>query len=432
MKTPSSGPGGHPFLLYADPKGRIFNHPSFRVMGRSGYQFYPILPDRFIPLPKGSDLFVLPGRSPVGREVKSETPVLLRTNPYSPSGKVRAVAAFMAPGYTQYYQAAFQKTGRQAPTLPLFSYTAVGWYRGQFWVPACRIDADPRQDPDHFIPEKIQAGVKEICSLFPANRLVVHLAHCAQTYGCPAARNLFLGCYEAPLPASPACNARCLGCISLQPSGCCPSTQERIAFVPSPQEIAQIAVRHLETSANPVVSFGQGCEGEPLLEKETLLRAIRLIRRQTQRGTINLNTNGSRPDLLPALFDAGLNSIRVSLNSLKPDYYQAYYRPRGFTLAQVLRSIKFFKKLGGFTSINYLVFPGVTDDPEEADLLVRLIEETGLDLIQWRNLNMDPDAYLTGINFRIGRAPLGMPELLEKIREGFPNLGFGYFNRNLL
>ncbi|MCK4423827.1 MAG: hypothetical protein KAV18_07145 [Candidatus Omnitrophica bacterium] len=45
----------------------------------------------------------------------------------------------------------------------------------------------------------------------------------------------------------------------------------------------------------PVVSFGQGCEGEPLLVYKTLSQAIKLIRKQTKKGTINLNTNASRP-----------------------------------------------------------------------------------------------------------------------------------------
>ncbi|HBT97093.1 MAG TPA: radical SAM protein, partial [Desulfobulbaceae bacterium] len=75
--------------------------------------------------------------------------------------------------------------------------------------------------------------------------MIQHLGKCCLTYGCPAARNFFLGRFEAPLPTSPRCNARCLGCISLQESGCCRSTQERITFVPSPAEIAEIAVPHL-------------------------------------------------------------------------------------------------------------------------------------------------------------------------------------------
>ena len=54
-------------LVYADSQGRIFDHPYLHLAGRSGREFFRLVPDRdLIPLPPGSDLFVLPGRRPVG------------------------------------------------------------------------------------------------------------------------------------------------------------------------------------------------------------------------------------------------------------------------------------------------------------------------------------------------------------------------------
>jgi hypothetical protein len=55
-------------------------------------------------------------------------------------------------------------------------------------------------------------------------------------YHCFAAKNIFVGRWEAPLPTSPTCNARCVGCLSLQ-EGECPASQDRIQFVPTPEEI---------------------------------------------------------------------------------------------------------------------------------------------------------------------------------------------------
>ena len=89
-----------------------------------------------------------------------------------------------------------------------------------------------------------------------------------------------------------------------------------------------------------MVSFGQGCEGEPLLRWKEIARAIRLIRAATPRGSIHANTNGSLPEALGALCDAGLDSVRVSLNSAAPDLYAAYYRPRGYGLHEVIRSVE--------------------------------------------------------------------------------------------
>ena len=70
-------------------------------------------------------------------------------------------------------------------------------------------------------------------------------------------------------------------------------SQDRITFTPSPEEIAEVALAHIQRVENSVVSFGQGCEGDPLLATHVIEPAIRQIRSQTDRGTINMNTNGT-------------------------------------------------------------------------------------------------------------------------------------------
>ena len=62
---------------------------------------------------------------------------------------------------------------------------------------------------------------------YPKNRLLKHLEKCAMFYHCFAAKNIFAGRWEAPLPTSPTCHARCIGCLSLQ-EGECPASQDRI------------------------------------------------------------------------------------------------------------------------------------------------------------------------------------------------------------
>ncbi len=74
---------------------------------------------------------------------------------------------------------------------------------------------------------------------------------------------------------------------------------------------------HLARVRHAVASFGQGCEGEPLLQANTLTQAVQRIRRRTQQGTINLNTNASRPEAVAKLAAVGLDSMRVSLNSAR-------------------------------------------------------------------------------------------------------------------
>lgn len=402
--------------------------PELTMAGRAGRWFFsPQLTD-IIPLPVGSDLFVLPNRLPIGIDPTSGQPALLDQNPFAPEQGIQAVAAFMAPAHTASLSVACEKDQTNPDHLPLFAYAAVGWLDGQYWVCGFRSDDDERQDFSDISSQKIKKRTKKRLKKDSGNRLTQHLGKCSLTYGCPAAKNLFLGRYEAPLPCSPVCNARCVGCISLQPSGCCPSTQERMKFVPTPQEIAEIAVRHLKNVPHGIVSFGQGCEGEPLMQAETIATAIRLIRKETPLGTINLNSNCSLPDAVEGLVAAGLDSIRVSMNSARKGCHTLYYRPQGFSFHDVKKSILVMKKANRFVSLNYFILPGFTDDPEEFAALCDLLDLYRPNLIQLRNLNMDPDWYFEIVQHPAKEKPLGIANWLDLLRRRFPELQFGYFN----
>jgi len=417
-----------PRLVYANRAGEILDLADLNVAGRSGNELVQPRPEDFIPLPEGSELFVLPDRWPVGIDPKDGKPARVEEDPYEPGVPARAVAAFMAPAHTALYWAAFEKAQKDLAPLPLFAYTAVGWLDGRFWVAAFRSDPDPRQDAKNFRQSRIDKKTAQKLAAFPNNRLIQHLGKCCLTYGCPAARNYFLGRWEAPLPTSPACNASCVGCISLQASGCCPSTQDRIAFVPSANEIAEIAVPHLENAASPIVSFGQGCEGEPLLQADTIEKAIGKIRAQTAKGTVNCNTNASLPAAVERLARAGLDSMRVSMNSARTEKHGLYYRPKGFTLSDVKDSIRTMKRNKKFVSLNYFILPGFTDDPAEAEAFFELVADYRPDFVQLRNLNMDPDWYLETVDHRPAGPPLGIREWIARLRKQFPALRFGYYN----
>ncbi len=416
-----------PSVLYADEEGNIYDWPGLEMVGRSGWQGQRLKEKDWMPLPPGSELFALPGRLPLGWNAAKRRIETLSRDPRNPHKSPRAVAAFVSPAHTQIYSAAYRRQ-RNAPLLPLFAYTAVGWKDGRFVAACMRMDPDERQDHKNFHPPTIERNARRRMREERSNRLMLHLGKCALTYACPAARNLFMNRWEAPLPTSPACNASCLGCISLQEREDLCATQDRIAFVPTPEEICGVAVPHLQKARRAVVSFGQGCEGEPLLQGETLARAIQMMRESTPRGTINLNTNGSFPSTVDRLCRAGLDSIRVSLNSARPEFYHAYFNPRGYTFEDVLQSITKVKDAGGFASINYFVLPGFTDTEKEFQALCALMEKTGLDLIQMRNLNMDPEWYLESMPSAEESKPLGIRRLVQNISKRFPHVRLGYFN----
>jgi sulfatase maturation enzyme AslB (radical SAM superfamily) len=413
-----------PYILYSDGKGNIFEDTSLYVTGRSGWDALPVDKEDWIQLPDGGSLYELPDRRGIGIDVKTGEMRLCE--------KGWAVAAFIPPAYTGLFLSAYEALPG-AQTLPLFCYTAAGWYNEKFYVPAVRIEQDIRQECAGFDDKIIQQGVKHNLAAYPHNRLVKHLAEtCCNTYHCPAARNFFMGRWECPIPTSPACNANCIGCISFQPQEeSIVSTQDRLTFKPTAEEIAEYTVPHLETAPYPIVSFGQGCEGEPLLMWQTIKEAIIDIRKHTKKGSININTNGSDPIAVKELCKAGLNSIRVSTNSVREKIYTPYYRPNNYTFQDIIESLKVVTSFGGWTSINYFAFPGMTDSVEEYEALREFIKVTGLKMIQWRNFNIDADWYLGNIGVSETGEFIGIKQMMELIKEEFPDLRFGYFNPSM-
>jgi pyruvate-formate lyase-activating enzyme len=412
-----------PSAIVADAAGRIMDLPGLAAAGRYGRDIRPLETAPLIPLPRQSQLYLLPGRRAMGFGSDGK--------PQTADKAFTAVAAFLPPGYTALALAAFE-CAPDAPMLPLYCYGVVCWHRGRLHVPAIRVDSDPKHDPSEFDSRQVAREVQRWLKQFPRNRLIAHHGQvCALRYGCPNAANLFLRRWEAPVAVSGTCNAACQGCISKQDKTGIPSSQERIGFVPTVEEIVELAVPHLETAPRAMISFGQGCEGEPLLQGALIEKAIREIRRRTRRGTLHINTNGSRPDVVARLIAAGLDSIRVSLNSAREPLYSAYYRCRGYRFADVLDTLRVARAGGLWVSLNYLTFPGVTDDPREYQALAGRLKTFKPDMIQWRNLNIDPDVYMDTVDRAVGhhrRRALGLAALMRRVHRDFPAIRFGYFN----
>ncbi|MFQ5846180.1 MAG: radical SAM protein [Candidatus Methylomirabilales bacterium] len=414
------------YLVFADRKGRISDHPTLEMGGASGATWVRVPDEQLIPLPEGARLFTMPGAHPVGwdgaRDGFGAVKAVGRR-------QATAVGAFLPPGYMRtHLPAAFYPDPSAAPYLPLWAYTAVGWRDGQFLAAGVRVDAMDHQEPWQYDDRTLLPLISTRLAEQPGNRLWHQLRRCATEYHCLCAKNGFYRRWEAPLPVAFACNADCVGCISLQTEGLVPASHERVTVVPTVEELSAVARAHLTEAEEAIVSFGQGCEGEPLLEGALIEATIRRVRAQTDRGTIHLNTNGSLPRVVERLCRAGLDSIRVSLNAIRPETYAAYYRPKHYGFADVVESIRTAGAEGCYTAINLLVFPGVSDREEEVEGLLRLVAETGVDLIQVKNLNIDPRRYLESLPPPRGRA-IGMRELLRTIRREAPEVEIGYFNR---
>ena len=194
-----------PRMVMADAKGNIMDDPDLLMCCRRGNQWGLPKKDELVPLPGESELFLLPGRRAVGFDPESGS--LVETDDL-------AVAAFAAPAYTLAAHPVYERD-EDAPLLPLFAYGAVGYAKGRFWIAAKKVDEDPRQQFHDIKKKHLVKLASQLLAEHPKNRLLAHIINnCANRYNCPAARNFVLGRYEAPLPTSRTCNARCIGCIS--------------------------------------------------------------------------------------------------------------------------------------------------------------------------------------------------------------------------
>lgn len=152
-----------PYILYSDGNGNIFEDTSLYIVGRAGWDAFPVPYEDWIELPEGGNLYELPGRRGIGIDVK--------TGEMRLCVKGWAVAAFIPPAYTGLYIAAYETTEDNAPTLPLFCYTAAGWFDNKFYVPAVRIEQDIRQECAGYDDEKIANGAVELLKKLSAQQI---------------------------------------------------------------------------------------------------------------------------------------------------------------------------------------------------------------------------------------------------------------------
>ena len=393
-------------LAYCDRASRIYFDET-RTPLADGGEIRQAHSDELIPAPPGAVPMILPGRHP-------------RTT----AGVERrrfALATMLPAGYTRLLVPAYEKDA-DAPALPLFGYTFACVVDDVLYVAAMRTDESEDWQPRVYVEGELEAMLDRRLATDPSNRVLRQVALCSREYGCFTAQNVFLERGEAALPVSPKCNARCVGCISEQDFDAgLPSPQTRIAYEPDADELARVAVHHLERVDDGIVSYGQGCEGEPLLRSVAIAKSIEAIRAQRSNGTINLNTNGSMPSALERCIDAGLQAVRISLNSFRPEVYAAYYRPAGYGLDDVFASIRLASQRGLRVSLNLLTHPGITDDAPELTAMAEFLRDVRVDMIQTRTLNIDPEWYFA----TVGRPsdPLGMRHAIAAIREQHVRVG---------
>ncbi|MFP4497418.1 MAG: radical SAM protein [Vulcanimicrobiota bacterium] len=411
-------------IALSDDCGSIFTEPHIEALARIGQDKVGFNDQDVIPIPAGSSFMLLPGRTPLGKLRKKKKTKTIPVNQVE-NHNVFPAAVVLPPGYTRTLLPCYNKR-KKAPVLPFYAYTALAWQGEELVCGAVLTHKDLRWDPAMYNSLELPTKIKLKKKKHPGNRLLDHLERCSLEYRCFTAQNIFYERWEGGIPTSASCNARCVGCISESRVESVPSPQERIKFVPASDEIADLAVDHLKNEGG-IISFGQGCEGEPLTRADLILEAIEKTRGQTGSGTLNINTNGSMPEKLDKMFKAGLDSARISLNSAIKERYHQYFQPQNYQFEDVVKSVDTGLELGKYISLNFLYMPGINDREEEMEAFFEFLGRHKVNMIQFRNLNIDPDYYFQFMPTPQGKA-LGTVEYIEKLKNEFPDIKIGNFS----
>jgi len=407
--------------LFANQKGEALENPEVMMLGRSGLEWVEAERSEMIPLPKGASLVSLPGFIPVGINRQGDLQYFTH-QPGDHNEPVMAVAALLPQGFTRTLLPAC--VSPSAKSLELLGYAAVGFKDNKIWTAAVQSDEHRKWHPHYYNTTALPERINRMLNKYPENRILRQLARCSLQYSCYTAQNLFYSRWEAGIPSMTACNADCIGCISeshLEVD----APQHRLDFLPSTQEIYEVGREHLLHAREAIISFGQGCEGEPSLNADRLSAAIRDMRRETDLGTINMNSNAGYTEGLIKMADAGLDALRVTIFSCQLRNYNAYHRPKNYQLEDVKKSIRYAHDHGLRVSLNLLTFPGFTDRENEIEALLALLAEGNVDMLQLRNLNIDPQSLFSRID--TGGEVTGITNFIGIIQQEMPRLQIGSY-----
>ena len=142
-------------MLWADERGRIYDHPELEPVGASGREPLRLADQALMPLPDFSRLFYLPGCAPWGFDARRGAYARVENVRLGRRlVKAQAVAAFMAPGYVRTLLPGADYASKKV-VLPMWGYSAVGLGGNGYVVPAFRIEENPTWDPANFDDQEV-------------------------------------------------------------------------------------------------------------------------------------------------------------------------------------------------------------------------------------------------------------------------------------
>ena len=151
--------------------------------------------------------------------------------------------------------------------------------------------------------------------------------------------------------------------------------------------------------------------------------AIRNFRSTFPGSHIQLNLPSIPKNALTDLCEAGLDSLQLTINSAQASFYEAFHKQAGYKLDGITSAFREMKSRGGAAILNYLVFPGLTDHPQEMTAFSQLLSQTKIDKVTLQNMEIDPEWYMDELAIlTLERKQVGISNWLKHIREDFPQL----------
>ena len=389
--------------IHSDRSGRVFVSADYGATALDGQT--PAVLERAIPLPPEAQLVPLADRAAIGIDRRGQP---------RPLGPARwALAAVLGPGYLRTHLPACDPATDVAPLDPLPYAAVAADQAGEIVVAAIAVGA-PAQGSAfaRVADDDLASRITDRLRSEPSNRLLRQLARCAREYECQAARNAFLGRGECALPLGAPANDQAGPSVALRRRDERAPT-ELTAMPATAADAAAVANAHFR-SGGTSVSFGQACEGDPLVLVRTVADAAALITRPG--GTeIVLRTNGSSVAALARAADAGIDRVVVALASAHGPTYERVHGPIGHRWTDVRASLREAASRKLALTIELLSLPGLTDREAEVRALVALLGElaAGTALLPV-DLAADPYALLARLP-KAG-ATIGIAALLERLR----------------
>jgi hypothetical protein len=379
--------------VHADRTARVLVSQDHSAAGMAGTDAVGIA--EAIPLPEGSRLITLPREATaIGRDGRSH-----------PLGRDRlALGAILPRGHVRLFFPAY-RDDRSAPPLDPLPYAAVAAGRdGEPLVAAAKVGGTQPH------ASGTSAGDSALRS-HPSNALARQLARCARDNSCAAAGASFgRGDLPVPIGAPPAERPRLP--VALR-SGYDGSPVDAPAFRPTPREIVDLAVDHLEAGGRSI-SFGRACDGEPLSRARVVEEAASGIRGRVADAVIRIETAGTDATALRRVIDAGVTGVTIRSGSARADTYERLHGPVSHRWAEVRACLQAAAESGADLTVALLVLPGLSDRRAEIDATLTLLGELPGGTLELRDLGCDPVRTLAAFPRQSGA---GMRELLVRLAE---------------